>query len=67
MELVINGKKIRYIRTLHMTQCDCNTASGEVFSQESCFVIYDELNDKQELETHVLYFRPCELESICVK
>lgn len=26
MELVINGKKISYIRTLHMTQCDCDTA-----------------------------------------
>ena len=67
MEIVINGKKISFIRTLHITQCNYKAKNGNILDQESCFVIYDELNEEQKLETHVLYFSTDEIDSISIK
>lgn len=67
MEIVINGKKISFIRTLHITQCNYEAKDGNILNQESCFVIYDELNEEQELETHIMYFGADEIDSVSIK
>ena len=62
MEVVINGKKYNLIRTLHLTEC--GGEMKEEGNQEASFIIYDVFNKNHEYETHVLYFRDDELESI---
>lgn len=63
MEVVINGKKYNLIRTLHLTECSCDSGDKH-YIQEASFIVYDERNEKGDFETHVLYFRDDELESI---
>ena len=62
MEVVINGKKYNLIRTLHLTECGGEMT--EEGNQEASFIIYDVFNKNREFETHVLYFKGEDLESI---
>ena len=62
VEVVINGKKYNLIRTLHLTECGGEMT--EEGNQEASFIIYDVFNKNREYETHVLYFRGEDLESI---
>ena len=62
MEVVINGKKYNLIRTLHLTEC--GGEMKEEGNQEASFIIYDVFNKNRGYETHVLYFRGEDLESI---